>query len=97
MSAKFGPHVQMVKLAREMALRYEKDKNLALEPLLAHYLDEVEINIASDTFDHLGFMTKIRDDLQPGTHGSADGRQSAFLQAAAEALDERAARHEPRG
>jgi len=94
MSAKLGPHVQMVKLAREMALRYEKDKNLALVPLLSHYLDEVDVNIASDTFDHLGFMAFIRDELHPST---ADGRQADFLRAAAEALDERAEKHVMQG
>lgn len=96
MSAKLGPHVQMVKLAREMALRYEKDKNLELGPLLSHYLDEVEVNIASDTFDHLGFMASIRDKLQPGAL-VADGRRREFLRAAAKALDERAEGHVPQG
>ena len=96
MSAKLGPHVQMAKLGREMALRYEKDKNLELEPLLVHYLDEDEVNIASDTFDHLGFMASIRDELQPGAL-VVDGRRREFLRAAAEALDERAQRNDLRG
>lgn len=93
MSAKLGPYVQMVKLAREMALRYDKDKNLALEPLLAHYLDEVDVNIASDAFDHRGFMETIRDDLRPGDATAADCRRTAFLQAAADGLDARVERH----
>ncbi|MGF9562322.1 hypothetical protein [Neorhizobium sp. JUb45] len=97
MSAKLGPHVQMVKLAREMALRYQKDKNLSLEPFLSHYLDEVDVNIASDTFDHLGFMESIRDEIQPGPQVAADDRRTAFLRAAAEALDARAERHELEG
>jgi len=94
MSAKLGPYVQMVKLAREMALRYEKDTNLALRPLLAHYLDEVDVNIASDTFDHLGFVANIRDQIQPGNSAADDDRRTAFLRAAAEALDALAQRHE---
>lgn len=97
MSAKLGPHVQMVKLAREMALRYEKDRNLALGPFLSHYLDEVDVNIASDTFDHLGFMESIRAELQPKNLADADDRRTAFLRAAAEALDARAERHELEG
>lgn len=97
MSAKLGPYVQMVKLAREMALRYDKDKNLALTPLLSHYLDEVEINIASDAFDHRGFMTSIRNDIHPEASNSADDRRSEFLRAAAKALDERVEKHELEG
>lgn len=93
MSAKLGPYVQMVKLAREMALRYEKDRNLALQPLLSHYLDEVEVNIASDAFDHRGFMENIRDDLRPEAQAANDCRRTAFLQAAADALDARVERH----
>ncbi|MEB2846967.1 hypothetical protein GAO09_16390 [Rhizobiales bacterium RZME27] len=93
MSAKLGPYVQMVKLGREMALRYEKDRNLALQPLISHYLDEVEVNIASDAFDHRGFMENIRDDLRPRTPAIADCRRTAFLQAATDALDARVERH----
>ena len=93
MSAKLGPYVQMVKLAREMALRYEKDRNLSLQPLISHYLDEVEVNIASDAFDHRGFMENIRDDLRPRTPAIADCRRTAFLQAATDALDARVERH----
>ena len=93
MNSKLGPHVQMVKLAREMALRYDKDRNLALDPLLSHYLDEVDINIASDTFDHRGFMESIRDDIRPAAPAAADCRRTAFLQAAADGLDTRVERH----
>jgi hypothetical protein len=97
MSAKLGPYVQMVKLAREMALRYEKDRNLTLGPLLSHYLDEVDINIASDTFDHRGFMECIRDDLRPELHTAPDCRRTAFLKAAADGLDVRVERHVAEG
>lgn len=89
MSVEFGPYVQMRKLAQQMAIQYQKDKNLVLEPLLAHFMDEVEVNVASDKYDHAGFMEKIREPLTHDAIVTLDDRRKEFLQAVAEALRER--------
>jgi hypothetical protein len=93
MSADFGPYVQMRKLAQQMAIQYQKDTNLDLAPLLAHYMDEVEINVASDRYDHSGFMEKIRGPLNTDAEMTLDPRRKEFLHAVADALQERI-RHE---
>lgn len=92
MTAEFGPYVQMRALAEHMAARYQMDPNLALEPHLSHYMDEVEVNIAADTFDHLGFMNKIRGSLKLTAEVTSDPRRKEFLQAVVDALQERVQR-----
>lgn len=89
MSATFGPYVQMGKIAQQMAAQYQKDANLKLGPLVAHFMDEVDVNVASDAFDHCGFMEKIRDPLKIASDAATDGRRKAFLQAVVAALDDR--------
>jgi hypothetical protein len=89
MSATFGPYVQMRKLAQQMAIQYQKDTNLPLEPLLAHFMDEVEVNVASDQYDHSGFMEKIREPLNLDAEMTLDHRRKEFLHAVAGALQER--------
>lgn len=87
MSVGCGPYVQMGKLAQQMASRYEADKKLALQPLLAHYMDEVEVNVASDKFDHSGFMDNIRGPLQITADGTTEPRRKEFLMAVVDALN----------
>lgn len=89
----YGPYVQMGTLAEQMATRYQKDPNLALEPHLSHYMDEVEVNIAADTFDHIGFMTKIHDRLETTLAKTVDTRSREFLHAVVVALQARIDRH----
>ncbi|AYD00854.1 hypothetical protein [Neorhizobium sp. NCHU2750] len=89
MSATFGPYVQMRKLAQQMAIQYQKDANLSLTPLLAHFMDEVEVNVASDRYDHSGFMERIREPLTLDAEMTLDGRRKEFLLAVAEALNHR--------
>ncbi len=93
MSAECGPYVQMGKLAQQMANQYGKDPNLALEPLLAHFIDEVEVNVAADRFDHLGFMTRIRSAVAQAAAKATEGRVQSFLQAVVQALELCIARH----
>jgi hypothetical protein len=89
MSATFGPYVQMRKLAQQMAIQYQKDTNLPLEPLLAHFMEEVEVNVASDQYDHSGFMEKIREPLNLDAEMTLDHRRKEFLHAVVGALQER--------
>lgn len=89
MSTEFGPYIQMRKLAQHMAIQYQKDADLALEPLVAHFTNEVEVNVASDRFDHAGFMERIREPLQYDAEVTLDSRRKEFLQAVADALQER--------
>jgi hypothetical protein len=89
MSAQFGPYVQMGKIAQQMAVQYQKDTKLALDPLVAHFMDEVEVNVTSDKFDHLGFMEKIRGSLASAAEIATAPRRLEFLQAVVHALDER--------
>ncbi|MND45581.1 hypothetical protein D3C80_364440 [compost metagenome] len=93
MSAEFGPYVQMCTLAQQMAVQYQKDTNLALAPFLKHFMDEVEVNVAADSFNHLGFMQKIREPVELGAEKASDARRKEFLQALAAALHERIQRH----
>jgi hypothetical protein len=93
MSAEFGPYVQMCTLAQQMAVQYQKDTNLALAPFLKHFMDEVEVNVAADSFNHLGFMQKIREPVELGAEKASDARRKEFLQALAAALRERIQRH----
>lgn len=88
-STEFGPYIQMRKLAQQMAIQYQKDTGLALIPLLAHFMDEVEVNVASDRFDHTGFMEKIRAPLTLDAEVTLDDRRKEFLNAVASALEER--------
>lgn len=60
----YGPYVQMSTLGEQMAACYQTDANLLLEPHLAHYMDEVEVNIAADSFNHVGFLNNITSRLQ---------------------------------
>lgn len=89
MSTEFGPYIQMRKLAQQMAIQYQKDTDLALTPLLAHFMDEVEVNVASDRFDHSGFMERIREPLKLDAEVTLADRRKEFLKAVADALDER--------
>lgn len=89
MSTEFGPYVQMRKLAQQIAIHYQKDPDLALSPLLAHFMDEVEVNVASDRFDHAGFMERIRGPLTLDAEVTLDHRRKEFLKAVADALEER--------
>ncbi len=89
MSTEFGPYVQMRRLAQQMAIQYQKDTGLALAPLLAHFMDEVEVNVASDRFDHSGFMERIRAPLTLDAEVTLDQRRKEFLSAVADALEER--------
>ncbi|WP_117196395.1 hypothetical protein [Rhizobium terrae] len=89
MAAEFGPYIPMRKLAQQMAIQYQKDTGLALAPLLAHFMDEVEVNVASDRFDHSGFMERVREPLKHDAEVTLDHRRKEFLRAVAEALDER--------
>jgi hypothetical protein len=93
MSAEFGPYVQMGKLAQQMANQYQKDTNLALEPLLSHFIEEVEVNVAADRFDHAGFMSKIRGSVALAADEAVHPRCKAFLQAVEGALHECMERH----
>jgi hypothetical protein len=89
MSAEYGPYVQMGKLAQQMAIQYQKDTNLALEPLLAHFMDEVEVNVASDAYNHSGFMNKICDPLKLAAEVAVAPRRKEFLEAVVGALQQR--------
>ncbi|CVI22655.1 conserved hypothetical protein [Agrobacterium fabacearum CFBP 5771] len=89
----YGPYVQMGTLAEQMATRYRMDPNLALEPHLLHYMEEVEVNIAADSFDHVGFMDKIRSRLEMTLEKTVDPRCREFLHAVVAALQERIDRH----
>jgi hypothetical protein len=89
MTTEFGPYIQMRKLAQQMAIQYQKDPGLDLAPLLAHFMDEVEVNVASDLFDHTGFMERIRAPLTIDAEVTLDHRRKEFLKAVAGALEER--------
>jgi hypothetical protein len=89
MTAQFGPYIQMRKLAQQMAIQFQKDPDIDLAPLLAHFMDEVEVNVASDRFDHSGFMEKIRAPLTLDAEVTLDQRRKEFLKAVADALQER--------
>lgn len=52
-------------------------------------MEEVEVNVASDKFDHAGFMEKIREPLAHDAEVTLDDRRKEFLKAVAFALRER--------
>ncbi len=89
MGAEFGPYVQMRTLAVQMAACYQMDASLVLEPFLAHFMDEVEVNIAADTFDHAGFIQKIRLPLEALAASAVEPRRQEFLRALVDALHAR--------
>ncbi len=93
MSEMYGPHVQMGTLAERMAAHYQTDANLELGPHLSHYMEEVEINIAAYSFDHVGFMSKIHDRLEKALSATSGVRHDEFLHAVVAALRERIDRH----
>ncbi len=93
MSERLGPFMQMGILAERMASVYQMDRNLELGPHLSHYMDEVDVNIAADRFDHIGFMTRIRDRVEAGLTRAGEPRQRDFLQAVSEALVRRIEHH----
>ncbi|MDQ1184935.1 hypothetical protein [Agrobacterium larrymoorei] len=85
----FGPYAQMATLGEQMANRYQMDENLELGPHLAHYMEEVEVNIAADRFNHVGFMEKILERLKSTPEATDERRRQEFLQAVSVALQER--------
>jgi len=85
----FGPYVQMATLGEQMANRYQMDENLELGPHLAHYMEEVEVNISADRFNHVGFMEKILGRLKSIPDAADERRRQEFLQAVSVALQER--------
>lgn len=89
----YGPYTQMATLAEQMASHYQTDANLELDSHLAHYMDEVEINICAHRFDHLGFMEKIRERLTTTLEKTTAPRCREFLLAVVVALQERIDRH----
>ncbi|OAE49648.1 hypothetical protein [Agrobacterium tumefaciens] len=89
----YGPYVQMSTLGERMAACYQTDNNLALEPHLAHYMDEVEVNIAADRFDHLGFLNRISSRLQVTLAATTNGRRREFLEAVIASLKDRIDSH----
>lgn len=86
MSTALGPYVQMVQLARQMALMYQADTNLDLVSLVSHFSEEVDVNVRSDAFDHQGFVDRIRDALSSEAAVAGDGRRGDFLRAVVETL-----------
>ncbi|WP_421360363.1 hypothetical protein [Agrobacterium rosae] len=93
MSENYGPYVQMGTLAERMAAHYQTDANLELGPHLSHYMEEVEVNIAAHSFDHVGFMNKIHDRLEKGLMATSSLRHNEFLHAVIAALQDRINRH----
>ena len=93
MRHEFGPYVQMGTLAEQMATHYQMDVNLEFEPHLAHYMDEVEVNIKADRFDHVGFMSKICDRLNATLETATQPRRREFLSAVVTALKGRIDRY----
>ncbi len=93
MSETYGPHVQMGTLAERMAAHYQTDANLELGPHLAHYMEEVEVNISAHSFDHVGFMSKIHDRLEKTLLATSGLRRDEFLHAVVAALRDRMDRH----
>lgn len=93
MSEKYGPHAQMGTLAERMAAHYQTDANLDLGPHFSHYMEEVEVNIAAHSFDHVGFMEKIHDRLEKSLAATSDPRRNEFLNAVVSALRDRIDRY----
>ncbi|SCX20501.1 hypothetical protein DSM25558_2754 [Agrobacterium sp. DSM 25558] len=93
MSENYGPYVQMGTLAERMAAHYQTDANLELGPHLSHYMEEVEVNIAAHSFDHVGFMNKIHDRLEKSVMAASSLRHNEFLHAVIAALQDRINQH----
>jgi len=89
MSDHFGPYVQMGNLAKQMAANYQADPGLKLQPLVKHFMQEVDVNIASDTFDHSGFLERIVLPLEAASFSAVDDRDIEFLEAVITALHDR--------
>jgi hypothetical protein len=89
MSRELGPYVQMGRLAEQMAARYQMDPHLDLEPLVAHFMEEVDVNVASDKFDHSGFMKNIRGPLESAASAASHPRRKEFLRSVVDALTDR--------
>jgi hypothetical protein len=89
MSGECGPYLQMGKLAQQLANHFQKDPNLALESLLAHFMDEVDVNLAADTFDHAGFIRRIQSPLKTAADATDKPRRKGFLLALVDALHSR--------
>lgn len=94
MSDRYGPYAQMGILAERMASHYQTDPNLELASHLAHYMEEVEVNIAAHSFDHEGFMQRICDRLETTLLSISNPRRIEFLQAVITALRNRIRRHQ---
>jgi hypothetical protein len=90
MNSEYGPYIQIGRLAEQMANQYHKDEGLELNPLVAHFMDEVEVNVAADSFDHTGFLIKVRAPLRTAASASQKPRRKEFLTAVVEALTTRA-------
>lgn len=93
MSETFGPYMQMGVLAERMAAHYQTDVNLQIGPHLAHYMDEVAVNINAHSFDHVGFMKQIHHRLETTLATTEGLRRKEFLHAVIIALRERIACH----
>lgn len=89
MSGEYGPYVQMGKLAQQLAILFQKDMNLAMGPLLAHFMEEVEVNVAADAFDHEGFLRRIQSPLKIAADVADNPRRKEFLLALVESLASR--------
>ncbi len=89
MSDEYGPYTQMGTLAEQMASHYQTDENLELGPHLSHYMDEVEVNISANCFDHVGFMEKISLRLMATLQKTEAPRRREFLLSVVAALQER--------
>ncbi|MES5100422.1 hypothetical protein ABUK73_19525 [Agrobacterium sp. BA1120] len=93
MTEKYGPYKQMGILAERMAAHYQTDATLELGPHLAHYMDEVQVNIAAHHFDHVGFMRKIDERLKATLAATSNPRRVEFLHAVTVALQDRMDAH----
>jgi hypothetical protein len=79
----------MGKLAQQLAIHFQKDPNLVLEPLLNHFMEEVDVNLAADTFDHAGFIRRIKSPLKLAADVADKPRRKEFLLALVDALHSR--------
>ncbi len=89
MSEQFGPYMQVGKLAEQMAAAYRADAGLQLAPLVSHFMEEVDVKISSDTFDHAGFLERIKLPLEAASFSAVNDRQIEFLEAVIAALADR--------
>lgn len=89
MNSDYGPYIQMGKLAEKMATQYQKDHALEMKPLVAHFIDEVEINLFADDFNHEGFIDRICGPLRVVAAACQAPRKKEFLTAIVEAVAER--------